>query len=574
MKTVDLPTASLESLSIESAESLEAVGIDSRLNLGKIVGKGSTSGEFTEAGNRLELASNFSIDDKSSNAKPSEANCSNMGDSIAESMKSSISRASISSSASDESVSSSIFGAPNKPHKANDTRWEAIQVIRVRDGVLGLSHFRLLKRLGCGDIGSVYLSELCSSKCHFAMKVMDKSSLASRKKLLRAQTEREILASLDHPFLPTLYAHFETDKFSCLVMEYCPGGDLHTLRQQQAGKHFSELAARYVNLAFQNLQFTPPRCFLFFDEKALGLLQPLPIPDKPWESIAMDFMFDLPRTPIGNDGIWTIICRFRKQAHFVLVKKKIKLEHIVKLFMHNIFKYHGMPQSIVSDRDLHMTSLFWKALFENMGTSLKFSSSFHPQTDVCRGKFSVLDLLKCYVSEHKATWEHDLPLFEYAYNNTVHTSTRKAPFEIVEGRLRKTKGKERLFFKLGMCDYGPFQICDKINDVAYSLKLPESLKIHNAFHVSLLRPFVDDVPEILVPEKQLEVEDFGEILVPEQILAHNKRKVRGKFARSYLVKFKNYSPMDAKWMEEVKFVDSPQLLQLYLEAFQLHSTVT
>ncbi|KAK9108206.1 hypothetical protein Syun_024217 [Stephania yunnanensis] len=77
------------------------------------------------------------------------------------------------------------------------------------------------------------------------MKVMDKVALSSRKKLPRAQTEREILQSLDHPFLPTLYSHFETDSFSCLVMEFCPGGDLHALRQRQPGKHFPEHAARF-----------------------------------------------------------------------------------------------------------------------------------------------------------------------------------------------------------------------------------------------------------------------------------------------------------------------------------------
>lgn len=163
-----------------------------------------------------------------------------------ESGKSSICRGSTSSDVSDESTCSSFSSSVNKPHKANDMRWEAIQVVRTRDGALGLGHFRLLKRLGCGDIGSVYLSELSGTKCYFAMKVMDKGSLASRKKLLRAQTEREILQSLDHPFLPTLYTHFETEKFSCLVMEFCPGGDLHTLRQKQPGKHFPEQAVKYV----------------------------------------------------------------------------------------------------------------------------------------------------------------------------------------------------------------------------------------------------------------------------------------------------------------------------------------
>ncbi|KAF5479084.1 hypothetical protein F2P56_005587 [Juglans regia] len=159
--------------------------------------------------------------------------------------KSSICRGSTSSDVSDESTCSSLSSSINKPHKANDIRWEAIQAVRAKVGVLGMSHFRHLKKLGCGDIGSVYLSELTGTKCYFALKIMDKASLASRKKLLRAQTEREILQSLDHPFLPTLYTHFETEKFSCLVMEFCPGGDLHTLRQRQPGKHFSEQAVKF-----------------------------------------------------------------------------------------------------------------------------------------------------------------------------------------------------------------------------------------------------------------------------------------------------------------------------------------
>ncbi|KAL0397671.1 UNVERIFIED_CONTAM: Serine/threonine-protein kinase D6PKL2 [Sesamum calycinum] len=128
------------------------------------------------------------------------------GDSL-ESTKTSLSRASNSSGLSDDSNWSNITGSTNKPHKGNDPRWKAILAIRARDGILGMSHFR--------------------------------------KKLTRAQTEREILQLLDHPFLPTLYTHFETDRFSCLVMEYCPGGDLHTLRQRQPGKHFSEYAARF-----------------------------------------------------------------------------------------------------------------------------------------------------------------------------------------------------------------------------------------------------------------------------------------------------------------------------------------
>ncbi|KAG6716066.1 hypothetical protein I3842_04G029100 [Carya illinoinensis] len=162
-----------------------------------------------------------------------------------ETRKTSIFRGSTGSDISDESSSSSLSNAMYKPHKANDIGWEAIQIIRSRDGTLEMKHFRLLKELGCGDIGRVYLSELTGTRTYFAMKIMDKAALASRKKLPRAQTEREILQSLDHPFLPTLYTHFETEKSSCLVMEFCPGGDLHALRQRQPGKCFPEHAARF-----------------------------------------------------------------------------------------------------------------------------------------------------------------------------------------------------------------------------------------------------------------------------------------------------------------------------------------
>lgn len=162
-----------------------------------------------------------------------------------ESEKSSLSSASHSNSSDANETSLRSFCA-SKPHKGNDIRWDAIQCVKTKDGDMGLGHFRLLKKLGCGDIGSVYLAELRGMGCLFAMKVMDKGMLAERKKLMRAQTERQILGLLDHPFLPTLYSHFETEKFSCLLMEFCSGGDLHTLRQRQPGKHFSEQAARFV----------------------------------------------------------------------------------------------------------------------------------------------------------------------------------------------------------------------------------------------------------------------------------------------------------------------------------------
>ncbi|WCJ34348.1 Protein kinase superfamily protein [Euphorbia peplus] len=163
---------------------------------------------------------------------------------FSQSSKSSLGDFSTSTSNSDES-NATRPSCSNRPHMSKDFRWAAIRHVKMQDKVLSLSHFNILKKLGCGDIGTVYLAELIGSNCLFAIKVMDNEFLARRKKMPRAQTEREILRILDHPFLPTLYAQFTSDNLSCLVMEYCPGGDLHVLRQKQLGGSFSEPAARF-----------------------------------------------------------------------------------------------------------------------------------------------------------------------------------------------------------------------------------------------------------------------------------------------------------------------------------------
>ncbi|KAK1426016.1 hypothetical protein QVD17_14683 [Tagetes erecta] len=133
----------------------------------------------------------------------------------------------------------------NRPHMSKDMKWQAITHTMKQNGFLGLRHFNLLKKLGSGDIGTVYLAELSGTNYPFAIKVMDNEFLERRQKMPRAHMEREILSILDHPFLPTLYAHFVSENLSCLVMEYCPGGDLHVLRQKQPARYFHEQAARF-----------------------------------------------------------------------------------------------------------------------------------------------------------------------------------------------------------------------------------------------------------------------------------------------------------------------------------------
>ncbi|KAL3628333.1 hypothetical protein CASFOL_027379 [Castilleja foliolosa] len=166
---------------------------------------------------------------------------------ISQSSKSSICEfsSSTNTSPSEDSSLNRSSTCGNRPHMSKDMKWGAINRIRKQYGFLGLSQFNLLRKLGSGDIGTVYLAELIGASCVFAIKVMDNEFLAKRKKTARAQTEREILKMLDHPFLPALYAKFTSDNLSCLVMEFCPGGDLHVLRQKQPGRYFPEHAARF-----------------------------------------------------------------------------------------------------------------------------------------------------------------------------------------------------------------------------------------------------------------------------------------------------------------------------------------
>ncbi|GJW98702.1 putative reverse transcriptase domain-containing protein [Tanacetum coccineum] len=112
-----------------------------------------------------------------------------------------------------------------------------------------------------------------------------------------------------------------------------------------------------------------------------GLLQQPEIPKWKWEKITMDFVSGLPRTPSGYDSIWVIVDRLTKSAHFLPMKKTDSIEKLAQLYLKEIVCKHGVPTSIISDRDSLFTSRFWKSLQEAMGTQLDMSTAYHPKTD-------------------------------------------------------------------------------------------------------------------------------------------------------------------------------------------------
>ncbi|KAL2930675.1 Protein kinase PINOID [Bienertia sinuspersici] len=134
-----------------------------------------------------------------------------------------------------------------KPHRCSESAFEAIASVKSEGKrSLSFSDFRLIRRVGSGDISTVYLCRLRSdeSAADYAMKVVDRDALALKNKTQRAQMEKKILNMLDHPFLPTLYAHFHASHFSCIVMEFCSAGDLHSLRHKLPSHRFTLSSAR------------------------------------------------------------------------------------------------------------------------------------------------------------------------------------------------------------------------------------------------------------------------------------------------------------------------------------------
>ncbi|WMV54613.1 hypothetical protein MTR67_047998 [Solanum verrucosum] len=167
-----------------------------------------------------------------------------------------------------------------------------------------------------------------------------------------------------------------------------------------------------------------------------GLTQDIDIPTWKWEEVNMDFVVGLPRTCRQHDSIWVIVDRFTKSTHFLPVKISYPAKDYAKLYIKEIVKLHGAPLSIISDKGAQFTSHFWKSFQSGLGTQVKFSTAFHPQTDgqAERTIQTLEDNLRACVIDFKGNWDDHLPLIEFSYNNSYHSSIAMVPFEALYGR--------------------------------------------------------------------------------------------------------------------------------------------
>ncbi|WVZ83779.1 hypothetical protein U9M48_030884 [Paspalum notatum var. saurae] len=231
----------------------------------------------------------------------------------------------------------------------------------------------------------------------------------------------------------------------------------------------------------------------------LGLLQPLPIPDQAWQVVTLDFIEGLPVSSHFN-CILVVVDKFSKYAHFIALAHPFTALKVAKVFMDNIYRLHGMPMALVSDRDRIFTSQLWQELFKLSGTELRMSSAYHPQSDgqTERVNQSVEAYLRCFSHAYPSQWSHWLPLAEFWYNTNVHSVLDKTPFE--------SSVAPRSHHKLAFRYFGPYRILRKIGSVAYKLQLQDTTYVHPIFHVSLLKKAVSSVTPGMSPLPLTDVE--------------------------------------------------------------------
>ncbi|GJW11884.1 reverse transcriptase domain-containing protein [Tanacetum coccineum] len=311
-------------------------------------------------------------------------------------------------------------------------------------------------------------------------------------------------------------------------------------------------------------------------QRPSGLLQQPEILVWKWKEIAMDFVTKLPKTSSGHDTIWVIVDRLTKSAHFIPMREDYKMDRLARLYLNEIVARHGVPISIISDRDSRFTSRFWQSMQEALGTRLDMSTAYHPQTDGQR------------------SWDVHLLLVEFSYNNSYHSSVRCALFEALYGRkcrspimwakvgegqligpelvqettkkisqikdrLKAARNRQKSYadkrrkpLEFSVGDYvllkvspwkgvvrfgkkgklaprfvGPFEIIEKVGPVAYKLDFPEELDgVHDTFHVSNLKKCLAD-PTLQVPLDEIQVDaKLNFVEEPVEILEREFKKLK------------------------------------------------
>ncbi|KAJ8761655.1 hypothetical protein K2173_004431 [Erythroxylum novogranatense] len=325
-----------------------------------------------------------------------------------------------------------------------------------------------------------------------------------------------------------------------------------------------------------------------------GLLNPILIPQWKWDNITMDFVTGLPLTQRKHDAVWVIVDKFTNSAHFLLVRPDYSLDRLADLYVNEIVRLHGVPLSIISDRDPRFTSRFWKSLQEALATQLKFSTAFHPQTDGQSERTSIG--MAPYETLYGRKCRTPVCWIELSENKMIGPEIVKdteEKIQIIQQRLKAASDRQKSYADLKRKDIefqvgdkvflkvsswkhilrfgkkgklsprfiGPYEILKRVGLVAYQLIIPGELaRLHDVFHVSMLRRYRSDVTH-KIPMQEIQVQqDLSYEEGPIFILAREVKQLRNKIVPLVKVLWQHHGLEEATWEpEEIMKAQYPQL---------------
>ncbi|GJU10935.1 putative reverse transcriptase domain-containing protein [Tanacetum coccineum] len=319
-------------------------------------------------------------------------------------------------------------------------------------------------------------------------------------------------------------------------------------------------------------------------QRPSGLLVQPEIPEWKWDNITMDFITKLPKSSQGFDTIWVIVDRLTKSAHFLPIRENDPLDKLARLYLNRIVARHGIPASIICDRDGRFTSNFWKSFQKALGTDISMSTAYHPETDGQSERTiqTLEDMLRACVIDFGKGWVKHLPLAEFSYNNSYHASIKAAPYEALYGRkcrspvcwaevgeaqltgpelIQETTEKivlikqrmqaaqdrqksyadrKRKPMEYEVGDRVMLKVLAKVGKVAYKLELPQELsRVHHTFHVSNLKKCYADEP-LVMPLEGIHVDDKHQFMEePVEIMGREIKRL--KRSRIPLIKVRRNS---------------------------------
>ncbi|XP_023815983.1 uncharacterized protein LOC111948232 [Oryzias latipes] len=293
-----------------------------------------------------------------------------------------------------------------------------------------------------------------------------------------------------------------------------------------------------------------------------GLLHPLPVPSRPWSHIALDFVTGLPLSA-GKTVIMTVVDRFSKAAHFVALKKLPSAAETAQLVIEHIFRLHGIPVDLVSDRGPQFVSQVWRAFCAAFGASASLSSGFHPQSNgqAERTNQDLEAALRCVCSRNQNTWSSMLPWEREAAVPSVQHLFRRCRRIWREARaaLQRSSAATRDWLT-GIAVRLPPMRQRVINPVAVRLRLPRTMRVHPVFHVSQLKPHVTSPlhpsPSPPPPPRIID----GKPAWTVRRIMDSRRRGRGF---QYLVDWRGHGPEERSWEPSSRILDKDMIREYH-----------